>query len=48
VEVFVSGLAGSVAPLEPVDKDRITSGIASLVATRYGDPVWNAGRKPPE
>jgi len=46
VEAFVSGLAGSVTPLEPALQNRITSGIASLVATRYGDPAWNAGRGP--
>jgi lipoyl(octanoyl) transferase len=48
VDTFVSGLAGSVASIEPGDQARLVSGVASLVATRYGDPVWNAGKRPPE
>jgi len=48
VEAFVSGLAGSVGPLDPASEEHLVSGATALVGIRYGDPVWNAGKKPPE
>lgn len=48
VWAFVSGLAGSVGPLDPAIEDHLVSGATSLVAIRYGDPAWNAGKKPSE
>ena len=48
VEAFVSKMAESVGPLEPEVQDRLVAGVPFLVATRYGNPVWNAGKETPD
>jgi hypothetical protein len=48
VEAFVSKMAESVGPLEPELQNRLVAVVPVLVATRYGDPVWNAGKKTPD
>ena len=48
VEAFVSKMAESVGPLEPEVQDRLVADVSFLVATRYGDPVWNAGKETPD